>query len=473
LLADGLRALAYVATGGRPLPSAVGVAHPAHWPATAADALRAALSRVPEWSRSPVPLISDVAAALTALQANPGLPENGIIAVCDFGGSGTSITLVDAAVDHRPVGATVRHTDFSGEMIDQALLNHVVDDLNAGGSLSGISAIGSLAPLRGRCRTAKEQLSTNTVTELTVDLPGFHGGVWVTRAELDEAIRQPLDGLLDVVQETLGRNEIPVAGLAAVAAVGGGANIQAVITGLSERLGVTVISAPRPQLTTAIGAALGISRSAAGNGETAAAAAATPSAPIVDDATGPEAPAPIAESSENPAEAASPEAPEPEEAPPEVESPAASSPEGPAPLVGPPAAVAWSPADSSAEPMPVGAGAYPGPAEPAPTFASWQPAAEPDPFPTQAGRARLTRNRLLLWVLLGISMLAAAAGVAAMILARHAPSDDPSLPATTSEVAATSESATTSVWPAREESAPPEYPSYPEVPETLEPSEVP
>src|SRR5262249_12641746 len=31
LLADGLRALAYTATGGRPLPENVSVAYPAHW----------------------------------------------------------------------------------------------------------------------------------------------------------------------------------------------------------------------------------------------------------------------------------------------------------------------------------------------------------------------------------------------------------------------------------------------------------
>ncbi|MGH3524350.1 MAG: Hsp70 family protein, partial [Mycobacterium sp.] len=293
LLADGLYALAYVATEGRPLPPVVAVTHPAHWSATAVEALRAALSRVPEWSQRQVPLISDVAAALTALQANPGLPADGIIAVCDFGGSGTSITLVDAARGHQPIGRTVRHTDFSGDAIDQALLNHVVASLTADGSLDGTLAIGSLTRLRGQCRNAKEQLSANTVTELAVDLPGFHGGVWVTRAELDEAIRQPLDGFLAAIRETLDRSGIQATDLAAVASVGGGANIPTITSGLSQHLGVAVISSPRPHLTAAIGAALGAAHSPAGTAETAAAPTAPAPTPTADDAARLEAPPPV------------------------------------------------------------------------------------------------------------------------------------------------------------------------------------
>ena len=48
-----------------------------------------------EFSGSAV--VSDAIAAVTALRDDPGLPTSGLIALCDFGGSGTSITLVDAA----------------------------------------------------------------------------------------------------------------------------------------------------------------------------------------------------------------------------------------------------------------------------------------------------------------------------------------------------------------------------------------
>ena len=126
LLADALRALAYAATAGRPLPAATAITHPAHWRPGAVEALRRALRRVPEWAAEAPLLIADTAASATALQADPGLPTRGVIALCDFGGSGTSITLLNAAGGYRPIAPTVRHLDFSGDLIDQGLLAHVV-----------------------------------------------------------------------------------------------------------------------------------------------------------------------------------------------------------------------------------------------------------------------------------------------------------------------------------------------------------
>src|SRR5699024_5315099 len=126
VLADGLRALAYAAASGRSLPGATAVTHPAPWSVAASDALRPALGRVPEWSAGRVSLISDAAAALAALRADPGVPSRGVVAVCDFGGSGTNITLVDAANGCQPIGVTMRHPEFCGVMIDQALLTCLV-----------------------------------------------------------------------------------------------------------------------------------------------------------------------------------------------------------------------------------------------------------------------------------------------------------------------------------------------------------
>ncbi len=257
LVADALRAVGAAATSGQTLPEAVVVSYPAHWQPPAVSALHTALGPGSGWLGEPV-LVDDAAAAIFALQTNPGLPTSGVIAVCDFGGSGSSLTLVDAASGYRRIGATVRHDDFSGDLIDQALLNHIVAELSASGSFdaSGTSAIGSLTRLRADCRHAKEQLSSVTVATLTVDLPGYHGDIHLTRAELDDEIRQPLYGFLAVLRNSLQINNLQASGLAAVAAVGGGANIPAVTRTLSEQLQVPLVTAPRPHLTAAIGAAL-------------------------------------------------------------------------------------------------------------------------------------------------------------------------------------------------------------------------
>jgi hypothetical protein len=265
LVADGLRALAYTATGGRTLPESVAVTYPAHWGSQAVDALGSVLSRVAEWSNHarPPTMIPDAAAALFAVRANPGVPARGTVAVCDFGGSGTSITLMDAAGDYRPVAAAVRHHDFSGDLIDQALLSAVMANLPGSFGPFGTSAIGSLSRLRAGCRSAKEQLSSSTVTTPTDELPGVRGDVRLTRNELEDAIGDSLNKFVAVLDETLARNGIR--DLVAVVSVGGGANIPVVTTTLSGHLRVPVVTTPRPQLTAAIGAAL---RAARGPGDT-------------------------------------------------------------------------------------------------------------------------------------------------------------------------------------------------------------
>ncbi len=288
LLADALRALAYAATGGRPLPDVTALSYPTHWRPAAVDALRRALRQVPEWSRKPVTLLPDVTAVLTALASDPGLPTRGVIAVCDFGGSGTSLSLVDAAAGNRPIGPVVRHLDFSGDLVDQAILTHVISDLAGAGSvdLASTSAIGSLGRLRVQCRAAKERLSASAVTALSVELPGYRGDVRLTRAELDDAIRAPLDDIVELIHDTMQRNGIRPGDLVAVASVGGGASMAAVTAALSEHIRVPVITTARPALSAAIGTALRALRGPADDSATAgffeaAAPLATTSAAVV------------------------------------------------------------------------------------------------------------------------------------------------------------------------------------------------
>ncbi|BBX08640.1 Hsp70 family protein [Mycolicibacterium aichiense] len=278
LLADALRSLAYAATSGRPLPPTAAITYPAHWRPAAVDALRRAIRQVPEWSAEEPLFIPDTAAALTALAANPGLPTRGVIALCDFGGTGTSITLVDGATS-APIAPTVRHLDFSGDLIDQGLLAHVIAELSAGGTLdvTGTSAIGSLTKLRAQCRAAKERLSTVTVTALPTELPNFRGDVRLTRTELDGAMGHALNDFVAVLQDTLARNGVRPSHLAAVASTGGGAAIPVITTSLSEHLRVPVITTARPALTGAIGGALRAARGPADDSATALA----PAAPVV------------------------------------------------------------------------------------------------------------------------------------------------------------------------------------------------
>jgi hypothetical protein len=290
LAGDALRAMLYAVTRGQPPAGPVGVAHPAHWRPAAVTALRGALAALPDFGPQ-APLVSDAVAALTTLQRDPGVPARGVIALCDFGATGTSVTLADAAHGFAPLAPTVRYADLSGDLIDQALLTHVIADLSAAGSLdlSGTSAIGSLSKLRAQCRGAKERMSTAAVTALPVELPGRRTEVRVTRNELDDTIRGPLAGFIEELRDVLQRSGIRAADLVAVASVGGGARIPIITTTLSEHLRVPVITTPQPELAAAIGAGLRAVRGTVEEGATSMAVLPPPAAVV-----GPIAPEPVA-----------------------------------------------------------------------------------------------------------------------------------------------------------------------------------
>ncbi|OJZ73289.1 molecular chaperone [Mycobacterium paraffinicum] len=278
LIADAVHALAYAVTGDRPLPESVAVTYPAHWASPPVDAVGTALSSVAEWSNRarPLLLIPDAAATLVAARNNAALPGRGTVAVCDFGGTGTSVTFMRADGDYQALAPTLRLHDFSGDLIDQALLSAVVSTMPSTASFdpAGTVAIGSLSRLRTACRSGKEELSSNTVTTLT---DGLTGELRVTREELDDAIRTPLDRFVAMLENALARNGIE--DLAAIVSAGGGAHIPSVTTTLSQYFRVPVITSARPELAAAAGAAL---RAAHGPAEVfaAAATASTPAAPV-------------------------------------------------------------------------------------------------------------------------------------------------------------------------------------------------
>ncbi|WP_260860734.1 hypothetical protein [Mycobacterium tilburgii] len=200
---------------------------------------------------------------LFAARANPSIPARGTVAVCDFGGSGTSITLMDAAGDYQPLAPTVRHPVFSCDLIDQA-------DDRAG------------QPAQQRVLRRGRHLGDRAAGPATHRMPQRQGATVVQhgrdprRGTAGDAGRSPdhpqrsgrrvrpsLTASLALLDETLARNGIR--DLVAVVSVGGGVQIPAVTTMLSGRLRVPVVTTPRPHLTPVIGAAL---RAAHGQGET-------------------------------------------------------------------------------------------------------------------------------------------------------------------------------------------------------------
>lgn len=264
----------------------VAIAVPGHWAEHRVDALRAALRGYPALAPEAAPpaYICDGTAALAALYAQPGFPNDGVVVLCDFGASGSSITLTDAAANFRQIAPTLRYTDFSGNQLDHLILRHVA--YGSGGDADGTAPLSPLGRRLSQCRSAKEQLSAATVAVIPADLPGIGEDVRLARGEFEDLISEPLDGFIGSVGEMLRRNRIPVGRLAAIATVGGGACIPLITSRLSERLEAPIVTTSQPQLSAAIGAAVlaqlrssaGVTAPVGAAGDAATAAAEAPDA---------------------------------------------------------------------------------------------------------------------------------------------------------------------------------------------------
>ncbi len=259
LLVEALDAL-ITATGGDVSTSNITIAVPAHWESQALRGLQDALCTHAGFVRGGMSprLVSDSITALTALNSDDRLPANGVVALLDFGGTGTSITLADAASGFTPIADTVRYPEFSGDLIDQALMVHVLENVGRAKGIDPASTgvVGQFGNLREECRLAKERLSDATETELVVELSGQRASVKVSRAELESLIEDRLSGVLSAFDDMLRRSRVRRKDLATVAMSGGCAKIPVVAQRLSAHAKASVVTAVQPGLAMAVGAVM-------------------------------------------------------------------------------------------------------------------------------------------------------------------------------------------------------------------------
>ncbi|HWS93687.1 MAG TPA: Hsp70 family protein, partial [Mycobacterium sp.] len=237
LMVEALDAMV-LAAGADAASSEISIAVPAYWKPGTVQALRNGLRTHLGFVRSGMAprLVSDAIAALTGANAELCLAATGVVGLLDFGGAGTSATLMNLAGDFELVTPTMRYAAFSGDEIDQALLLRVFEELGHGSGIDPAStaAVGQLAALREQCRAAKERLSKETVTELAAELGGRRCSMKLTRDELGDLIQDRLTGFIYAFDDMLVRHRRGWADLSAVVTVGGGASIPFV----TERLSV-------------------------------------------------------------------------------------------------------------------------------------------------------------------------------------------------------------------------------------------
>ncbi|HVQ84022.1 MAG TPA: Hsp70 family protein, partial [Mycobacterium sp.] len=244
--------------------SEISMAVPAYWKPGTVQALRNALRTHLGFVRSGMAprLVSDAIAALTGANTELCLAATGVVGLLDFGGAGTSATLVSLAGDFELVGPTMRYAAFSGDEIDQAVMLKVFEELGHGSRIDPASTagVGQLGLLREQCRAAKEQLSTDAVTEFAAELGGRRCSMKLTRDELGNLIQDRLSGFIYAFDDMLARRHKSWADLSAVVTVGGGASIPLVTERLSVHGRRPVVSPSQPAHAAASGALMLASR---------------------------------------------------------------------------------------------------------------------------------------------------------------------------------------------------------------------
>ncbi|MFT4125056.1 MAG: Hsp70 family protein [Gordonia sp. (in: high G+C Gram-positive bacteria)] len=232
------------------------VGYPSYWGAHQSSALATAIEEL----RLPggLELRPDAECALANLGMSPDHPSAGAIAIVDIGASGTSIALAEAGRGTL-LSPAVRLDEPSGTELDHALMKHVLRHVVEATALlpaADPNVTAALTALRRRCQAAKEELSRSTTTVIDVDLPGQRGQVRVTRTELEDLLRPPLERVIIGVRETLERSGKSIPDLTAIAAIGGGSSSGLVIQFLSEQFQVPILTDAEPATIAARGAAL-------------------------------------------------------------------------------------------------------------------------------------------------------------------------------------------------------------------------
>jgi actin-like ATPase involved in cell morphogenesis len=243
-----------VATAGG--ATEVTLTHPATWGEYKLDLLREA-GRVA--GLGGVRLVPEPVAAAGHYARLGRLRAGDTVAVYDFGGGTFDAAVVRLGADGPELLGRAEGLDrLGGVDLDQAVLAHVNATLD--GALSSMNRDDpdvrrAALALRADCVAAKEALSADTDTTVTVSFPGVATSVRLTRAEFESAVRPRLAETLGALDRAIASAGVAVGDLAGIVMVGGSSRIPVVAEQVAAHTGRPLLVDADPKLAVASGAA--------------------------------------------------------------------------------------------------------------------------------------------------------------------------------------------------------------------------
>jgi molecular chaperone DnaK len=258
-------------------PSQVVLTYPANW----GPYKRELLAQVVELADvGDVITCSEPEAAATQYAARSRIQPGDRIVMYDLGG-GTFDTCVLEKTDDSFVmrGEPVGIEHLGGIDFDDAVFQHVIEALSD--RVQDLDSTdpdmqAGLARLRRDCVEAKEALSSDTHTVVPVALGGWSTSVRLTRSELEDLIRAPLEETVAAVGRAIRSAGLQPADLSAIVLVGGGSRIPLVREMLQQQFPVATALDTHPKHDVALGAVQVGTRGAGPASAVSSAVSATP-----------------------------------------------------------------------------------------------------------------------------------------------------------------------------------------------------
>ena len=204
-------------------------------------------------------LLTEPEAAAVFYAQQERVPAGAVIAVYDFGGGTFDATMLrKTETGFEQLGRPEGMERLGGIDFDEALFTKVMAMVRATGAVvnpDDPATLAAIARLREECRRAKEALSSDTDTTISVVLPGLQTEMRLTREEFEEMIRPRITETIGALGRAVKSAGLEFDGVDRILLVGGSSRIPLVAEMVREATGRPIAVDAHPKHSMALGAA--------------------------------------------------------------------------------------------------------------------------------------------------------------------------------------------------------------------------
>ncbi len=205
-------------------------------------------------------ILNEPTAAALAYGLNKKKDER--VIVYDFGGGTFDISILEVSADTVEVKATGGDTHLGGDDFDQRIIGYLVGEFKKQEGIDLSKDVLALQRLKEAAERAKHELST--VMEAEINLPFItsdasgpkHFVMKLTRAKLEELVRDFIDRSIDLVKKTLAEKNYTINDINEIILVGGQTRMPAIQEAVKKLFGREAHKGINPDEVVAVGAAV-------------------------------------------------------------------------------------------------------------------------------------------------------------------------------------------------------------------------